>query len=187
MHLLKYDPDAKTLTEVMLGEGAGDPTCRYFYVKGKRAAVPILTHDGIGEIVWEHPSYQPPRPTAQHRATDEQWHWQTIKELLPENPRSPLPACLLELRDRIQQLEAAQPPRPPVPAPKPNRSTLVDRVKHRLIKGVGGTWEETSCAVIREVAAWLNERDIETQNNPYCLEAPTADDATRWLRGESNQ
>jgi hypothetical protein len=49
-----------------------------------------------------------PTMTNQHRATDEQWHWQTIKELLPENPRSPLPACILELRDRIQALEAAQ-------------------------------------------------------------------------------
>lgn len=62
MHLLKYNPKAKTLTEVMPGERAGDPACRYFYVEGKRAAVPVLMHDGIGEIVWEHPSYQPPLP-----------------------------------------------------------------------------------------------------------------------------
>ena len=61
MHLLKYDHNAKTLTEVMPGEWAGDPACRYFFVEGDRAAVPILMHDGIGEIVWEHPSYQPPR------------------------------------------------------------------------------------------------------------------------------
>ena len=61
MHLLKYNPKAKTLTEVMPGEWAGDPACRYFFVEGDRAAIPILMHDGIGEIVWEHPSYQPPR------------------------------------------------------------------------------------------------------------------------------
>ena len=61
MYLLKYDSDARTLTEVAHGEFAADPTCRYFFVEGKRAAVPILMHDGIGEIVWEHPSYQPPR------------------------------------------------------------------------------------------------------------------------------
>ena len=44
----------------------------------------------------------------QHRATDEQWHRVEITELLQENPRSPLLTCLLELRDRIQLLEATQ-------------------------------------------------------------------------------
>jgi hypothetical protein len=71
MHLLKYNPDAKTLTEVPPSEFDADPTCRYFYVLGKRAHVPIVTPDGIGKIVWEHPSYQPPKPANQHRATKE--------------------------------------------------------------------------------------------------------------------
>jgi hypothetical protein len=62
MHLLKYNPDAKTLTEVPPSEFDADPTCRYFYVQGKRAHVPIVTPDGIGEIVWQHPDYQPPSP-----------------------------------------------------------------------------------------------------------------------------
>ena len=66
MHLLKYNPDAKTLTEVPPSEFDADPTCRYFYVLGNRAHVPIVTPDGIGEIVWEHPSYQPPKPANQH-------------------------------------------------------------------------------------------------------------------------
>ena len=68
MHLLKYNPEAKTLTEVPPSEFDADPTCRYFYVLGNRAHVPIVTPDGIGEIVWEHPSYQPPKPANQHRA-----------------------------------------------------------------------------------------------------------------------
>jgi hypothetical protein len=62
MHLLKYNPDAKTLTEVPPSEFDADPTCRYFYVLGNRAHVPIVTPDGIGEIVWQHPDYQPPSP-----------------------------------------------------------------------------------------------------------------------------
>ena len=68
MHLLKYNPEAKTLTEVPPSEFDADPTCRYFYVLGNRAHVPIVTPDGIGKIVWEHPSYQPPKPANQHRA-----------------------------------------------------------------------------------------------------------------------
>ena len=90
--------------------------------------------------------------TNQHRATDEQWHWQAIKKLLPENPRSPLPACLLELRDRIQQLESTQPPRLPVPAP--SSSTLVERVANALYN-VPLDAEAEARSAIREVAAWL--------------------------------
>ena len=98
--------------------------------------------------------------TDQHRATDEQWHWQAIKELLPENPRSPLPACLLELRDRIQQLESTQPPRLPAPAPSPSPSTLVDRVANALYS-VPLDSDAEARAAIREVAAWLLEQDPE--------------------------
>ena len=65
-----------TLTEVPPSEFDADPTCRYFYVLGNRAHVPIVTPDGIGEIVWQHPDYQPPSPTndmtEQHRVIDEQ-------------------------------------------------------------------------------------------------------------------
>ena len=121
----------------------------------------------------------------QHRATDEQWHWQAIKELLPENPRSPLPACLLELRDRIQQLEAAQ--QVPDPSSAADRMlALQDQIRDGALtladalKEIGAP-EPASCpqpstlvdrvanalynvplysaaaapAAIREVAAWL--------------------------------
>ena len=143
MHLLKYDHDAKTLTEAMPGEFAADATCRYFYVEGKRFAVPILTRDGVGEIVWEHPSYKPPLPANQHRATDEAW-----------NKADWYDSCLLELRDRIQQLEAAQPPRLPAPASRPQPSTLVDRVAN-AIYNVPFDSDAEARAAIREVAAWL--------------------------------
>lgn len=190
MHLLRYDPNTKTLAEVMPGEFAAmasatlrdDPTCRYFYVEGKRAAVPILTRDGIGEIVWEHPSYQPPSPANQHRATDEQWA-QTNK--YGNRGDYPLSSCILELRDRIQQLEAAQQVPvtssaadqmlalqdqirdgalsladalkeigAPEPASCPQPSTLVDRVANALYN-VPLYSAAAAPAAIREVAKWL--------------------------------
>lgn len=64
MHLLKFDLEAKTLTEIPPGDFAAEPGCRYFYVQGKHASVPVLTPDGIGEIVWQHPSTQAAYPTA---------------------------------------------------------------------------------------------------------------------------
>ena len=187
MHLLKYNLNSKTLTEVAPGEEANDPTCRYFFVEGKRAAVPILMHDGIGEIVWEHPSYQPPSPANQYRATDEAWDEADWYD-----------SCLLELRDRIQQLEAGQQVPAtssaadrmlalqdqirdgalsladalkeigaPAPAPCPLPATLVDRVANaiensdRTIPAVGSAWTPEARAAIREVAAWLLEQDPE--------------------------
>ena len=108
MHLLKYNPDAKTLTEVPPSEFDADPTCRYFYVLGKRAHVPIVTPDGIGEIVWQHPDYQPPSPantmTEHHRADPKLW---ATAEKWGANTMD-MANCILELRDRIQLLEAAQ-------------------------------------------------------------------------------
>lgn len=44
--------------------------------------------------------------TNQHRATPEQWHWKMMEELAPQNDRSPLPPCILELRARVEALEA---------------------------------------------------------------------------------
>jgi len=48
------------------------------------------------------------------------------------------------------------------PTTQPRASLLVERIKHRLIKGIGGNWEEASCDVIREVAAWLKEEGYST-------------------------
>lgn len=105
MHLLKFHLETKTLTEISPGEFAAEPGCRYFYVQGKHAAVPVLTRDGIGEIVWQHPDYQPPLPandvTEQHRATPEQWAVTESRGVGDYATSS----CLLELRDRVQLLE----------------------------------------------------------------------------------
>jgi len=64
----------------------------------------------------------------------------------------------------------------PVPA-----GSLVERVKHRLIKGLGGTWEETSCDVIREVAKWLKGR----QYSDHVVN--TAWEAAAWLEHEASR
>jgi len=37
------------------------------------------------------------------------------------------------------------------------------------------------------VAAWIDERDLQIQNEPDACDPPTADDAVRWLRDEANQ
>jgi hypothetical protein len=109
MHLLKFNCEAKTLTEVPPGEFAADSGCRYFYVQSKHVTIPISTPDGIGEIVWQHPDYQPPSPANamtdqhQHRATDEQW-----ARLLEYSGETDF-ACILELRARVEALESTQP------------------------------------------------------------------------------
>ena len=46
------------------------------------------------------------------------------------------------------------------------------------------TWSNHSRAAIREVAAWINERELKAQNDPDCLEALTADEVVSWLRNE---
>ena len=86
----------------------------------------------------------------QHRATDEAWNKADWYE-----------SCLIELRDRIQQLESTQPPRLPAPAPSPQPSTLVERLGRAIdsengpIPAVGSAWTPEARAAIREVAAWL--------------------------------
>lgn len=106
MHLLRFNPENKTLREVPPSEFAADPACRYFYVQGKRAAVPIATPDGIGEIVWQHPDYQPPSPANamsdqhQHRATPEQW---ATTERMGAGDHA-TSSCLLELRDLVKSV-----------------------------------------------------------------------------------
>ena len=88
----------------------------------------------------------------QHRATAEQW---ALIERMRHRAEF---SCLVELRDRVEALEAAQPAQPNYPE-KPD-SSLVERVKSRMIESVGYsvTWEETSASVLIEVAAWLREQ-----------------------------
>ena len=230
MHLLKYNPDAMTLTEVPPSEFDADPTCCYFYVQGKRAHVPIVTPDGIGEIVWQHPDYQPPSPantmTEHHRADPKLW---ATAEKWGANTMD-MANCILELRDRVEVLEATQHAhieakaagvevteagvryaieqmrsRPGSWQPQdkldrlieqdrsdPRQLTLVERVADAIgaadDEGLTNmTWNYHALAAIREVAAWIDERELKAQNDPDCLEASTADEAVGWLRDEAGR
>ena len=83
----------------------------------------------------------------QHRATPEQW---ALARRMAHRAEF---SCLLELRDRIEALEAAAKPNH---SEKPD-SSLVERVKSRMIETVGSTWEETAASVLVEIAAWLSQ------------------------------
>ena len=68
---------------------------------------------------------------------------------------------LAELANRaraaLAQSESAPTVKESLAAPT---GSLVERVKRRMIKGLRGTWEETSCDVLCEVATWFRtERD----------------------------
>jgi hypothetical protein len=73
------------------------------------------------------------------------------------------------------------------PAPSPRLSSLVDRVIHAInpsLTPIFRSDRDKARAAIREVAAWINERELKAQNDPDCLEASTADEAVGWLRNE---
>jgi hypothetical protein len=99
---------------------------------------------------------------SQHRATTEQWAGQE-RWATPPNP-DPYATCLLELRARVEALEAASSHRQHGEAaeraePDPAAS-LVDRVASAIAKAddeglTNMTWSYHSRAAIREVAAWL--------------------------------
>jgi hypothetical protein len=96
--------------------------------------------------------------TNQHRATPEQWAY------MEANAWPQMTACLLELRARIEQLEAAandrqqdeDAERAAEPAPT---DSLVQQVAEAIFtaEGDGNTedWRPEARAAIREVAAWL--------------------------------
>ena len=85
----------------------------------------------------------------QHRATDLQWV--CIRARASDNVAY---STILELRDRIEALEAAAKPNHPA---KPD-SSLVKRVACAIYPdGSGDGFREEARAAIREVAAWLRE------------------------------
>jgi hypothetical protein len=70
--------------------------------------------------------------------------------------------------------------------------TLVERVAehvgHFANEGLpGDEAKPIASAVLRDVAAWINERELKAQNDPYCLEASTADEVVGWLRNEADR
>ena len=124
----------------------------------------------------------------QHRATAE--HWDLIGRMCHRAEFS----CLVELRDRVEALEAAASTevRPTVNAritrdrdetgdyliihdaspnyPEKPDSSLKGRIKSRMIDNIGSTWEEISASVLVEVAAWLREQKSYA---PWALAAIT--------------
>jgi hypothetical protein len=86
----------------------------------------------------------------QHRAKP--WQWETIERKHYHAEFS----VILELRDRIEALEAAAKPNHPA---KPD-SSLVERVAFAIIGDSDGpiNWKPEARAAIREVAAWLREQ-----------------------------
>jgi hypothetical protein len=72
------------------------------------------------------------------------------------------------------------------------RLTLVERVADAIETAddeglTNMTWNYHARAAIREVAAWIDERELKAQNDPDCLEASTADEAVGWLRNEADR
>jgi hypothetical protein len=92
--------------------------------------------------------------TDQHRATPEQWAEQEMWAFPPNG--DPYALCLLELRARLEALEAAQ---RPSQAPAPAKSgSLVDKVGEALDPDQQLSADDVEAlarAAIREVAAWL--------------------------------
>jgi hypothetical protein len=115
-----------------------------------------------------------------HRATPEQWEIQ--EKWAPESEDA---ACLLELRARVEALEAEledevdcnnictlniaerlrklEANSRPTPNPGQIRSSLVERVADAIAKAdddglTNMTWSYHAHAAIREVAAWMKEQ-----------------------------
>lgn len=92
--------------------------------------------------------------TDQHRATPEQWTY------IEENAWPQMTACFLELRARVELLEATQHAHIPASsvAPAPTGS-LVERVAlaiaHKGCFAPDESYGTEARAAIREVAAWL--------------------------------
>ena len=85
----------------------------------------------------------------EHKATPEQWA--QIEQFVKDCGYD---SCLLELRARVESLEAAAKSAEPNHPAEPD-SSLVKRVQ----KAIGHNYPDDARAAIREVAAWLNEEN----------------------------
>jgi hypothetical protein len=85
-----------------------------------------------------------------YTATPEQW------ALLEEQSAPEYDSTILELRTRVEALEAAN--SKPTPNPSQIRSLLVDRVARAIGRDDEPiNWEPEARAALREVLAWLKE------------------------------
>jgi len=101
-----------------------------------------------------------------YRATPDQWEkvlgWSEDRDVSVSCDA----ACILELRARVEALEAKNKPgfmklsvtTATVPTPKsPCSDSLVERVAIVCAKPCKWTWDDQARAAIREVAIWLEE------------------------------
>ena len=107
------------------------------------------------------PTASPTISTDSHRATPAQW-----AALHLVDPFGDTAACVLELRARVEALEAAANNRQHSEAaeraePDPAAS-LVVRVANAIYESTSLDLEDEGRAAIREVAAWLRENDAES-------------------------
>jgi hypothetical protein len=97
--------------------------------------------------------------TEQHRAKPEVW---ADVERWSKNDQDTL-NCILELRDRVEALEAAAKPAESNYLQKPD-SSLVERVANAIYTtGTGDGFREEARAAIREIAAWLRQREARVR------------------------
>lgn len=102
--------------------------------------------------------------SSQHRATPKDWKY------MHERTEAGLEttSCILELRARVEALEAAANDRQQDEAAERDAAptstdSLVDRVINAIDyeHGISPSWKEEARAAIREVAAWLREQNPE--------------------------
>mgnify|MGYP001545577436 CR=1 FL=1 len=96
----------------------------------------------------------------QHRATAGEWA--SIRARADDTMTC---SVILELRDRIEALEAAKSNHPEIPD-----SSLKERIKSRMIQSSGSTWDEFTASIIVEVAAWLRKSYGTPTATTYLLE-----------------
>ena len=102
--------------------------------------------------------------TEQHKATPDEWAQQedwANRSVFSDS------SCIIELRTRVEELEATQQPRvfaveevAPVVVPSSPAGSLVERVVG--IIGLDPVGDGKARAAIREVAAWLKEEGYST-------------------------
>lgn len=99
--------------------------------------------------------------TDQHRATPEQW--EELKAVSQSILKMHAPhSCILELRARVEALEAAAISAPENPDTSSDRpapaDSLVEKVADAIYRnGTGDGFRDEARAVIREVAAWMRD------------------------------
>jgi len=111
--------------------------------------------------------------TDQHRATPEQWEHVQISAGMKQQIPWATADCILELRSRIEALEAAQreapmtelraasaEARPTVKDSLTDGGGLVERVAETMATPSlpAREWRDESCAVIRAAAAWFRKQ-----------------------------